>query len=105
MRSRDRIVAVFESGNMAPHWRLGGLASIDVSILFTEPVGGAPEGAKTMRWRDHLYPVTIEQVLDAASLAKLSDAAADEADESGDLAGNRMYQDWPAAGFVDRQLS
>ena len=43
-----------------------------------------------MRWRDHLYPAAIEQTLDVASLAKLSDTAADEADESGDLAGNRI---------------
>ena len=54
-----------------------------------------------MRWRDHLYPVAIEQVLDVASLAKLSDAAADEADESGDLAGNRMYQDLRGYGWSD----
>jgi hypothetical protein len=54
-----------------------------------------------MRWHDHLYPVAIEQVLDAASLAKLSDAAADEADESGDLAGNRMYQDLRGYGWPD----
>jgi hypothetical protein len=63
--------------------------------------GGAPEGAKTMRWRDHLYPVAIEQALDVASLAKLSDTAADEADESGDLAGNRMYQDLRGYGWPD----
>jgi hypothetical protein len=54
-----------------------------------------------MQWRDHLYPVAIEQALDGASLAKLSDAAADEADESGDLAGNRMYQDLRGYGWSD----
>jgi hypothetical protein len=85
---------------MAPHWRLGGSASIDVSVLFTG-IGWTPEGAKNMRWHDHLYPVAIEQVLDVASLARLSDAAADEADESGDLAGNRMYQDLRGYGWPD----
>jgi hypothetical protein len=54
-----------------------------------------------MRWRDRLYPVAIEQVLDVASLAKLSDAAADEPDENGDLAGNRMYQDLRGYGWPD----
>ncbi len=54
-----------------------------------------------MRWRAHLYPVAIAQVLDVASLAKLSAAAADEADESGDLAGNRMYQDLRGYGWPD----
>jgi hypothetical protein len=45
--------------------------------------------------------VAIEQALDVASLAKLSDTAADEADESGDLAGNRMYQDLRGYGWPD----
>jgi hypothetical protein len=54
-----------------------------------------------MRWRDHIYPVAIEQTLDVASLAKLSDTAAEEADESGDLAGNQMYQDLRGYGWPD----
>jgi hypothetical protein len=54
-----------------------------------------------MRRRDHLYPVVIEQVLDVASLAELSDTAANEADESGYLAGNQMYQDLRCYGWPD----
>jgi hypothetical protein len=54
-----------------------------------------------MRWRDHLYPVVIEQVLDVASLAELSDIAANEADESGYLEGNQMYQDLRGYGWPD----
>jgi hypothetical protein len=54
-----------------------------------------------MRWRDHLYPVVIEQVLDVASWAELSDTAANEADESGYLAGNQMYQDLRCYGWAD----
>jgi hypothetical protein len=54
-----------------------------------------------MRWRDHLYPVVIEQVLDVASLAELSDTAANEADESGYLEGNQMYQDLRGYGWPD----
>jgi hypothetical protein len=37
IRSKERIAAVFESANMAPHWRLLSLTSIDVSILFPPP--------------------------------------------------------------------
>ena len=54
-----------------------------------------------MQWHDHHYPAAIEQALDVASLAKLSDIAADEADESGDLAGNQMYQDLRGYGWPD----
>jgi hypothetical protein len=54
-----------------------------------------------MRWRNHLYPVVIEQVLDVASLAELSDIAANEADESGYLEGNQMYQDLRGYGWPD----
>ena len=46
-----------------------------------------------MPWRPHAYPVAIDQVLDVARLATLSDVEANEADESGYLAGNQMYQD------------
>jgi hypothetical protein len=50
------------------------------------------QGAVTLQWRPHDYPVAIDQVLDVAHLAPLSDVEADEADESGYLAGNQMYQ-------------
>jgi len=46
-----------------------------------------------MQWRPHVYPVAIGQTLDVARLATLSDVDADEADETGYLAGNQMYQD------------
>jgi hypothetical protein len=55
----------------------------------------------TMRWRPHAYPVVIDQALDVARLATLSDADADEADESGYLAGNQMYQDLRGYGWGD----
>jgi hypothetical protein len=54
-----------------------------------------------MRWRAHHYPVTIEQVLDVDRLAQLSEFAANEADESGYLAGNQMYQDLRCYGWAD----
>jgi hypothetical protein len=65
-----------------------------------------------MRWRSHLYPAVIEQLLDVARLADLSECAANEAEETGYLAGNQMYQDlrgygWPdvaAALEVERRL-
>jgi hypothetical protein len=46
-----------------------------------------------MQWRSRTYPVVIEQALDVDRLATLSEAEADEADDSGYLAGNQMYQD------------
>jgi len=46
-----------------------------------------------MQWRPHAYPVVIDQALDVTRLAALSDVEADEADESGYLEGNQMYQD------------
>ena len=54
-----------------------------------------------MRWRSHLYPAVIEQNLDIARLAELSETAAVEADESGYLAGNQMYQDLRGYGWLD----
>jgi hypothetical protein len=54
-----------------------------------------------MRWRDHLYPVVIEQLLDVACLAELSETAANEADDSGYLVGNQMYQDLRGYGWSD----
>jgi hypothetical protein len=54
-----------------------------------------------MRWRDHLYPVVIEQLLDVACLAELSKTAANEADDSGYLVGNQMYQDLRGYGWSD----
>lgn len=54
-----------------------------------------------MRWRAHVYPVVIEQALVVARLAKLSEAAAAEADETGYLAGNQMYQDLRGFGWLD----
>lgn len=54
-----------------------------------------------MRWRAHLYPVVIEQALDVAHLVKLSEADATEADETGYLAGNQMYQDLRGFGWLD----
>jgi hypothetical protein len=53
------------------------------------------------RWRPHLYPVVIEQILDAACLATPSDTVANEADESGYLAGKQMYQDLRGYGWPD----
>ena len=54
-----------------------------------------------MRWRSHLYPAVIEQNLDVAHLSALSEMAAVEADESGYLAGNQMYQDLRGYGWFD----
>jgi hypothetical protein len=52
-----------------------------------------------MQWRPHAYPVAIGQALDVARLATLSDVDADEADESGYLEGNQMYQDLRGYGW------
>ena len=49
--------------------------------------------AEMMQWRAHTYPVVIDQRLDIKGLATLTETEADEADESGQLAGNHMYQD------------
>ena len=46
-----------------------------------------------MQWRAHIYSVVIDQRLDIKGLATLTETEADEADESGQLAGNHMYQD------------
>jgi hypothetical protein len=54
-----------------------------------------------MQWRPHTYPVVIDQALDVTGLATLSDVEADEADESGYLAGNQMYQDLRGYGWGD----
>ena len=54
-----------------------------------------------MRWRSHLYPAVIEQNLDAARLSALSERAAIEADETGYLAGNQMYQDLRGYYWLD----
>jgi hypothetical protein len=54
-----------------------------------------------MRWRSHLYPAVIEQNLDVARLSELSETSAVEADESGYLAGNQMYQDLRGYGWLD----
>jgi hypothetical protein len=54
-----------------------------------------------MRWRSHLYPAVIEQSLDVDRLLELSETAAIEADESGYLAGNQMYQDLRGYGWLD----
>jgi hypothetical protein len=54
-----------------------------------------------MPWRPHAYPVAIGQTLDVTRLATLSDAEADEADESGYLEGNQMYQDLRGYGWDD----
>src|SRR3984885_1661108 len=54
-----------------------------------------------MRWRSHLYPAVIEQNLDVARLSELSETSAVEADETGYLAGNQMYQDLRGYGWLD----
>jgi hypothetical protein len=54
-----------------------------------------------MRWCSHLYPAVIEQTLDVDRLSKLSETALIEADESGYLAGNQMYQDLRGYGWLD----
>jgi hypothetical protein len=87
---------------MAPHWRLLGLTSIDVSILFPlRREGVSSEKGRPMPWRSHLYPAVIEQNLDVARLSELSERSAVEADESGYLAGNQMYQDLRGYGWLD----
>jgi hypothetical protein len=59
------------------------------------------EKSWTMRWRSHLYPAVIEQILNVDCLSELSETAAIEADESGYLAGNQMYQDLRGYGWLD----
>jgi hypothetical protein len=54
-----------------------------------------------MRWQPRAYPVTIRQELTIEHLAKLSAIEADEAEESGYLAGNQMYQDLRGLDWVD----
>jgi hypothetical protein len=54
-----------------------------------------------MRWRSHLYPAVIEQKLDVARLSELSETSAAEADQTGYLAGNQMYQDLRGYGWLD----
>jgi hypothetical protein len=54
-----------------------------------------------MRWRARIYPIAISRALDAGRLAALSDTEADEAEESGFLAGNQMYQDLRALSWAD----
>jgi hypothetical protein len=87
---------------MAPHWRLLGFTSIDVSILFPLETTRrffrkGPADAMALS----LYPAVIEQNLDVAHLSALSETAAIEADESGYLAGNQMYQDLRGYGWLD----
>lgn len=103
MRSRDPTVVAFESEVMAPLWRLPGSASSNVSILFSLARMSTPlsQGAVTMRWRPHAYPGATGQTLDVTRLATLSDVDADEADESGYLDGNQMYQDLRGYGWDD----
>jgi len=52
-----------------------------------------------MRWRTNAYDVPIDQALVVDQVAELSQAEADEADESGFLAGNQMYQDLRGCGW------
>jgi len=54
-----------------------------------------------MPWRPHAHPVAIGQTLDVSRLATLSNADADEAEETGYLAGNQMYQDLRGYGWGD----
>jgi hypothetical protein len=54
-----------------------------------------------MQWRAHTYSVAIDQCLDISGLSTLTEAEADEADESGQLAGNHMYQDLRGCGWDD----
>lgn len=54
-----------------------------------------------MRWRARTYPVAISRAFDAGRLTALSDAEADEGEESGFLAGNQMYQDLRALSWAD----
>lgn len=54
-----------------------------------------------MRWRAKTYPVAISRALDTGRLASLSDAEADEGEESGFLAGNQMYQDLRSLSWAD----
>lgn len=57
--------------------------------------------AEMMQWRAHTYPVVIDQRLDIKGLATLTETEAGEADESGQLAGNHMYQDLRGCGWDD----
>jgi len=52
-----------------------------------------------MRWRTISYDVAINRNLVVDQAAALSQAEADEADESGFLAGNQMYQDLRGCGW------
>jgi hypothetical protein len=54
-----------------------------------------------MRWRAHHYSVPIERELDVDQLARISESAAYEAEESGELAGNQMYQDLRGYGWAE----
>jgi hypothetical protein len=72
-------------------------------FLFCSPGGvvASSEKGPPMRWRSHLYPAVIGQNLDVARLSELSETSADEADETGYLAGNQMYQDLRGYGWLD----
>ena len=54
-----------------------------------------------MRWQRHAYPVTIRQELNIERLATISSIEVDEAEDSGYLAGNQMYQDLRGLDWVD----
>ena len=54
-----------------------------------------------MRWRAKTYPIAISRSLDVGRLTALSDAEANEGEESGFLAGNQMYQDLRALSWAD----
>ena len=62
--------------------------------------------AGMMQWRAHAYSVVIDQRLDIRGLATLTEAEADEADESGQLAGNHSARiPEAAAGMTCRAPS
>jgi hypothetical protein len=51
--------------------------------------------------RAKTYLIAFNPALDVGRLASLSDTEADEAKESGFLAGDQMYQDLPALPWAD----
>ncbi|PZQ12344.1 MAG: hypothetical protein DI565_16060 [Ancylobacter novellus] len=58
-----------------------------------------------MKWRDREYDVEIRQEIDVASLAEPEAGELEEAEETGQLAGNGMYQDLSGLGLDDLQAT
>jgi|GEM_PF-1179113 len=63
------------------------------------------KGKRSMRWHLKTYDVEIVRDLDSAKLDELGEAQAEEAAESGYLAGNKMYSDLRGFGWGDVELA